>query len=206
MLNFLVLFLITLVLLAVAVGALFYVLNQKQIVLKEQAVAHEDAKSFQKLFTQSSGLPGSSTVFSKFAQLKFSRSRGHLLSELMERMDMDYKDLIQLVESKFIRVDQKLFHLFRLVKIEVPANLSTDEEDFSAQTLERLTTAHEKKYQLLYSKVDRLLRHKNKDKALNEFVELNEFLNSYLAQIENQMDQFRQVRDPDAFARVIGIA
>lgn len=206
MLNFLVLFLITLVLLAVAVGALFYVLNQKQLVLQEQAVAHEDAKSIQKLFTQSSGLPGSSAVFSKFAQLKFSRSKGHLLRELMERMDMDYKDLIQLVENKFIRVDQKLFHLFRLVKIEVPANLSPEEEDFSAQTLERLTKTHEKKYQLLYSKVDRLLRHKNEDKALNEFVELNEFLNSYMAQIENQMDQFRQVRDPDAFARVIGIA
>ena len=165
---------------------------------REQIIKHEsrlqDARVIARLAQQTMHLPSSTLVLSKFANLRFNhRTRKHL-EDLAAHMDTELHDLITRVENKFVRIDNRVFDMLKLVQED-----SNDEEN---GLVGQISDSHEMKYKTIMDQLENLNWARSSSAFFYSFAELNDFLNSYLGQVESQSRQLKRLQNPMSYQRM----
>ena len=116
------------------------------------------------------------------------------MEDLAEHMDTEFHDLLNRVENKFVRIDNRIFDILQLVQ--------EDSEDEENGLVSQISNSHEAKYKTIMDHLETLNWAKNSAAFLYTFTDLNDFLNSYLEQIESQNRQLRRLQNPFSYLRM----
>ena len=139
-------------------------------------------------------LPSSTLVLSKFANLRFNHRTRKYLQDLATHMDTECHDLINRVENKFVRIDNRVFAMLKLVQ--------EDSEDQENNLVSQISDSHEMKYKTIMDQLEALNWAKNSSSFFYTFAELNDFLNSYIGQVESQSKQLKRLQNPMSYQRM----
>ena len=165
---------------------------------REQIIKHEsrlqDARVIARLAQETMHLPSSTLVLSKFANLRFNHRIRRYLQDLATHMDTECHDLINRVENKFVRIDNRVFDMLKLVQ--------EDSEDQENNLVAQISDSHEMKYKTIMDQLEDLNWAKNSSSFFYTFAELNDFLNSYLGQVESQSKQLKRLQNPMSYQRM----
>lgn len=175
--------------------AIFYMSMDRR---RDLVIRHEsrlqDARVIARLAQQSMHLPSSTLVLSKFANLRFNYRTRQYLEDLAEHMNTEIHDLLNRVENKFVRIDNRIFNLLQLVR--------DDSEEEENGLISQISNSHETKYKAIMDHLENLSGATNSATFLYIFTDLNDYLNSYLDQIESQSRQLRRLRNPLGYQRM----
>ena len=183
-----------LVIAGIALAIFYMIMDRRRVQIIRHEARLQDARVIARLAQQSMHLPSSAIVLSKFANLRFNYRTRKYMEDLAVHMDTEFHDLLNRVENKFVRIDNRIFDILQLVQ--------EDSEDEENGLVSQISNSHEAKYKTIMDHLETLNWSKNSAAFLYTFTDLNDFLNSYLEQIESQNRQLRRLQNPFSYQRM----